>query len=1083
MMKKLKRSHLKKSANFESKALFKKSLYCIMLAVASTIITPLYAIDGKNDSNISNVSANVQQTITGTVNDEDGNPLPGVSIVKKGTTEGTETDFDGNFSISANIGETLQFTFIGMETLEVILENAEAVSVTMKADAAELDEVVVVGYGTQKKSSLTGAVGKVDAEQLTTVSVANTTELLAGRVAGVITKQTTAVPGADGTNLNIRGFGSPLILVDGIQMGLARIDPNDIESVNVLKDAAAAVYGARAGNGVILVTTKRGKAGKPVISYSGVTSFQQPTVWRNNVNGGQFTEMQNEGGAASYSPEDLAKFKAGVEPGYQTYDWERTVFREWAPMQQHSLSARGGSENVKFFTSFGYLDQHGQFSSGDLNFKRTNLRSNVDAKINDNLNFGVDLSYRKDERGEPGNNLGAIYQQITVSEPILPPVIPGYPELAANSGGGFGNRAAYGATQRDLSGFIDTNGEVFTAKMELNYKFNLEGLSAKAMVSYISQTTQTKQLNLLMPVYEWDLNEMEPRQSGSRGNNSLTERLYQYKMLQPSIQLNYDRDFGDHSVNGLILTEIIDEDYLNQSAGRKDLLSTDLPYLNLGSELGITNSGNASERGRSSVVGRINYGYKGKYFIEGAFRNDATHNFAEGQRWGFFPSISGAWRISKENFMENATWLNNLKLRLSYSETGRDDIGQFRYLSAYDVQTGYYSPYLFSANGLSTSIATNGLANPNATWRDFTTYNVGLEAEFLNGLIGAELDVFYRLQEGIFATPLDQFPSTFGATLPQLNQNSRDNRGFDLMLTHRNKIGDDFKYDVALNLGYAKEKYVIWPVDRTIEAYADSEEELNDPAFIDRFNLIQLQEGNWVNRNIGYRTDGIFMNQEEIDAHEVDQSLIAGGTGNERVVPGDIRYRDLNGDGVLNWRDQDEIGKGGLPEMTYGINLNASYKNFSMSVLLQGASGFNFNITGGARTIFQGNSIPYEYQYKHRWTPDPNDPTVNINPNAILPGSTNAGAHPNNNVNSDFWLQDGKYLRVKSLNIGYDLPSNLLNSIGFKQIRIYGAGSNLFTWNNLGIYKGSFDSEGPANQGGSTYPLVKTISLGVNISL
>jgi TonB-linked SusC/RagA family outer membrane protein len=1082
MKKKFNMIFFNSNSNFKFESVLKKFIYCIGITLVSAAISPVHAFGELSNTKIEVESNTIQQTITGTVVDEDGNSLPGVGVFKKGTTQGVETDFDGNYSIDAAQGDILVFSFIGMTSVEVTVAAETTANVTLAPDAAELDEVVVVGYGKQKKSSLTGAVGSVDAKQLTTVSVANTTELLAGRVAGVITKQTSSVPGADNTSLNIRGFGSPLILVDGIQMELARIDPNDIESVNVLKDAAAAVYGARAGNGVILVTTKRGKIGKPVISYSGITSFQQPTVWRNNVDGGQFTEMQNEGGAASYTPEELAKFKAGTEPGYETYDWEKTVFREWAPMTQHSLSARGGSENVKFFSSFGYLDQAGQFRSGDLNFKKINLRSNMDAKINDNLSFGVDFSYRKDERGEPGNNLNAIYQQVTVSEPILPPVIPGYPELAANSGGGFGNRAAYGASQRQLSGYIDTNGEVFTAKMELNYKFNLEGLTAKAMVSYISQTTQAKRLNLEMPVYGWDLNELEPRLTGSRGNNSLTETLYQYKMLQPSIQLNYDRDFGDHSVNALILTEIIDEDYLNQSGSRKDLLSTDLPYLNLGSELGIGNSGSASERGRSSVVGRINYGYKGKYFIEGAFRRDATHNFAEGQRWGFFPSVSGAWRISEEDFMEEATWLNNLKLRMSYSETGRDDIGQYRYLSAYEIQTGAYSPYLLTAGGLSTAIATNGIANPDATWRDFSTYNLGIEAEFLNGLIGVELDIFYREQTGIFATPLDQFPSTFGATLPQLNQNARENQGFDLMLTHRKSFGD-FKYDVALNLGHAREKYVIWPVDRAIEAYADSEEELNDQAFIERFNLIQLQEGNYVNRNIGYKSDGIFMNQAEIDAHELDQSLVAGGTGNERLVPGDIRYKDLNGDGVLNWRDQDEIGSGALPETTYGINLNASYKNFSMSVLLQGASGFNFNITGGARNILNNNSIPYQYQYKHRWTPDPIDPTVNINPNAILPGSTDAGAHPNNDVTSDFWLQDGKYLRVKSLNIGYDLPSDLLSSIGFKQIRIYGAASNLYTWNNLGIYKGTFDSEGPANQGGSTYPLVKTLSLGINISL
>lgn len=1034
----------------------------------------------------------VQQAIEGTVTDEDGAPLPGASIVEKGTSNGTQSDFDGNFSLSL-IGEnaTLVISYIGFSTKQVVVGEETSLTISLEEDTAGLDEVVIVGFGTQKKSAITGSVVKVDAKDLTTVSVANTTELLSGRVAGVITKQTTGVPGADATELSIRGFGKPLVLVDGIEMSLDRIDPNDIESINVLKDGSAAIYGARAGNGVILVTTKRGKVGKPIIQYTGTTSFQQPTVWKNNVNGGQFVEMQNEGGAASYTPEELALYKA-AGPGYETYNWERTVFRTWAPLNQHNLSVRGGSEKIRFFSSFGSLDQGGSFKTGDLNYNRLNVRSNIDANITDHLTFGIDMSYRKEKTSEPGLPLTTIYNQLTVSEPILPPVIPGYPELAANSGGGFNNRGAYGASNRDLSGFIDKNNEVLTGRMQLQYKFPfLEGLSAKASVSYTSQTRQTKDLSKRMIVYEYNRETQEAVSVGAIANNDLIEKLYQFKSFLPSISLNFNQEYGNHSIKGLLLTETIDEKILNITSGRKDLLSTDLPFLNFGSELGITNSGDAIEFGRSSVVGRLNYGYKDRYFLEGSFRYDATSNFAAKSRWGFFPSVSAAWRISEENFIKDKVdFIDNLKLRLSYSETGNDRIFKadgttpdyFRYLSANEIQTGDYSSYLFGASGLSTALATSGLANPFVTWRDLTTYNIGLDAHFLNGLIGMEFDIFYRLQEGIFATPLDQFPSTFGATLPQVNQNSTDNRGFDLVLTHRNSIGA-FKYNVGISFGLAREKYKHWPVDKAIEAFADSDEELNDPEFIRRFNLVQGLSGNWVNRNIGYKTDGIFMNQAEIDAHTVDQSLIAGGTGNERLVPGDIRYIDLNGDGVLNWRDQDEIGKGGLPDMTYGLNLNASYKGFSISALFQGAAGFNFNITGGARTILANNSIPFEYQYKYRWTPDPNDPGLNINPNAILPGSTDSGAHLNNNQTSDFWLQDGKYLRLKNLNIGYDIPQDVLKTIGFDRIRLFVSGSNLITWNKLGIYKGSFDSEGPVNQSGATYPLLKTVSMGINISL
>ena len=1027
-----------------------------------------------------------QETINGTVSDKNG-PLPGATILIKGTTNGTQSDFDGNFTLSnVSSGDTLEFSYIGYEMSELVFDQNADLQIILVEDTKALDEVVVVGYGTQKKSSLTGSVVKVDSEQLTRVSVPNATELLAGRVAGIITKQTTGIPGDDSTTLNVRGFGSPLILVDGIEMSLDRIDPNDIESINTLKDASAAIYGARAGNGVILITTKRGREGKPTISYTGTMSFQQPVVWRNNVNAGQFVEMQNEGGAATYTPEQLQAYKNG-DPGYESYDWERTIFRNWAPMNQHSLTASGGSEKVKFFTSLGNLYQSGSYRSGDLNYGRTNVRSNVDFNINDNLTVGLDLSYRKDKRSEPGMIQNNIYNAFIVSEPILHPVIPGRPELAANSGGGFGNRAAYGGSQRSLSGFLDIFGEVFNGRIQMDYKIpQVEGLSVKGTLTYLSDNRQTKDLNKRMPVYQYDQATEQVDQVGQAGSDALSESLRQFKRIYPTISVSYENVFGDHEVKGLLLTETIDEETINFSASRRDLLTTDLPFLNLGSELGIQNSGNALEFGRSSVVGRVNYGFKNKYFLESSFRYDASSNFAEESRWGFFPSVSAAWRLSEEDFLKDVDFVNSLKVRMSFSETGNDNIGLYRYLEAFSIQgiTNNFAsgPYLFGNSGLSTAISTTGLANPNVTWRELTTYNFGIDAMLFDGLLGIELDIFYRDQKGIFATPLSDFPSTFGATLPQENQNSTSNRGFDLVLSHKNKVGE-LSYDVALSMGFARERYEYWPVDRDIRAYAEDDAELNDPAFIERFNLIQLRNGNWVNRNIGYKTDGIFMNQAEIDAHPVDQSLLAGGTGNSRVIPGDIRYVDLNGDNYIDWRDQDEIGKGGLPDMTYGINLSASYKNFSLSMLFQGATGFNFTFGNQIRNILINNVIPYKFQYDYRWTPDPNNPGVNINPNAQLPASTAANANANNSQVSDFWVQDGTYLRLKNLNIGYDIPSNIRDMIGVDQFRLFVSGSNLFTWNNLGIYKGSFDSEGPSNQDGTTYPLIKTISYGINISL
>jgi TonB-linked SusC/RagA family outer membrane protein len=621
----------------------------------------------------------------------------------------------------------------------------------------------------------------------------------------------------------------------------------------------------------------------------------------------------------------------------------------------------------------------------------------------------------------------------------------------------------------------------------MEYKIpQVTGLSVKGTLTYMSDNLQTKDLNKRMPVYQYDRDAGEPTQVGQSGSDNISESLRQFKRVYPTISISYENEFGDHDIKGLLLTETIDEETINFGASRRDLLTTDLPFLNLGSELGIQNSGNALEFGRSSIVGRVNYGYKNKYFLESSFRYDASSNFAEDSRWGFFPSVSAAWRLSEEDFLKDVEAINSLKVRLSYSETGNDNIGLYRYLEAFSIQgsSNSYSsgPYLFGNSGLSTAISTTGLANPNVTWRELTTYNFGIDAQLFDGLLGVELDIFYRDQKGIFATPLADFPSTFGATLPQENQNSTSNRGFDLVLTHKNKIGE-LSYDVGLSLGFARERYEYWPVDKDIRAYAEDDTELNDPVFIERFNLIQLRNGNWLNRNIGYKTDGIFMSQEEIDNYPVDQSLLAGGTGNSRVIPGDIRYVDLNGDNYIDWRDQDEIGKGGLPDMTYGINLSATFKNFSLSMLFQGATGFNFTFGNEIRNILINNVIPYKFQYDYRWTPDPNNPAVNINPNAQLPASTAANANANNSVVSDFWVQDGTYLRLKNLNFGYEIPTSIKDMIGVTNFRVFVSGSNLITWNNLGIYKGAFDSEGPSNQNGSTYPLIKTLSYGINISL
>ncbi|GAB1308715.1 TonB-dependent receptor [Urechidicola sp. KH5] len=1008
--------------------------------------------------------AAIQQQISGTVVDDAGAPLPGVSILIKGTTDGTQTDFDGNFTINANTGDELEFSFVGFETKVVTVANQTLLNVTLAESTSQLDEVVVVGYGQTLKTDLTGAVGTVKSEALVQAPTSTATELLSGRVAGLITKQNTGVPGNDATTINIRGFGDALVLVDGVQTSMDRIDPNDIESVSVLKDGAAAVYGSRAGNGVVLVTTKRGKLGKAKITYHGNTSFQSPVKERTYVNSWQYATLIREAdlnGNGSlddtYTQEDVDKFKAGNVPGYVNQDWNDAVFTQNVPMTQHNLNVSGGSENVKYFASVGLLDQESAYRSGDLSFRRYNLRSNLDAKISEKLSFGVDISYRREDRDQPATNPSDMYNRLQTAQPVYSAFLPD-PTRAAFSG--FNTRSPYAATDKSFGGFNEDIREFLNARVQL--KFNITNdLVAKGVIMYESLNSSRKALRKPYDVWDYDYENDEYLYQGTaQGRSSITEDYRKRIQFYPQFSLEYKKSINGHNINALGLVETIEFKDDAIQARRYDLISTDIPYLGSGDKETAENSGNASSSGRMSYVGRVNYNYKGKYFLEATMRADATgEKFDPDNRWGYFPSVSGAWRLSEENFLANSNSVDNLKLRASFSQTGLDNVGNFRFLTGYSISEN--GTYLID-DRTGQIIFTNGLPNQEITWFTNTLYNVGVDGSFWNGLLGFEVDVFYRLTEGLFGTNQTDIPSTFGAALPQENINDRDDRGFDILINHKNKIGNDFSYSISGNVGWARQKWV-----------SVAEEAETDP---DRIRLYQ-QEGNYTNRWIGYVSDGLFETQEEIDNYAVYE------LGNGAPGISDIKYVDLNGDGVIDWRDQKEIGTGSTPDISYGLDIFMQYKNFSVSALFQGAGLFNMNIAGAARGAFSNASTPYDYHLKYSWRPDYDDPTVNTNPMARLPKITNNGVAPNNNVTSDFWLLDNTYVRLKSLNLNYSIDSDVVSKIGFDRIDIYAAGTNLFSFNNLGIYKDTFDAESPATQNGRHYPIMRTYTFGVKLAL
>jgi len=1019
----------------------------------------------------------LQQIINGIVTDEAGIPLSGANIVEKGTTNGVTADFDGNFSIDLSDGNaTLVVSYIGYTTKEVAVSGQTTVNIALEESSTGLDEVVVVGYGTQKKINLTGSVSTVQTEELTETKAPNVTELLTGRAPGLFIKQNGGVPGSDVGELSIRGYDAPLVLVDGVEGSWNRMDPNEIESISVLKDAAAAIYGARAGNGVVLITTKRGKEGRTTITYSRNYSFQRAATVPEWVPSWKYTEIKREGELVSglpftYSEEDVQKFKAGNDPNYPNENWYEATLKKQSVMDSHTLSATGGTENVKYFLNAGYLNQNSLFRSDDLSFGRYNFRSNIDAQITDRINVTFNMAFRNEQTDEPqmweigvgerSNGIAQTWTQLQSALPTLPASLPDPTLGGAYSG--FINRSPVANSTSKFTGFVSKNEKFFTSRINLSYKVpGLEGLVANATLNYNTQERFEKFQDKVFKVLSYNYDSGEYTEWTDNGTNTLIDETSRFTSIYPLLSLNYENTFNDHTVGALFLTEGIDTESSFLEAGRRDLISSELPYLFAGSTENLTNNGGAEETGRVSYVGRLNYSYLGKYLLEGTVRFDASHKFPSNSRWGTFPSVSAAWRISEEAFIkENATWIDNIKLRASFSETGNDTVDAFRYLAGYQILTNPTDVYLLGSN-VYREIRTTGLPNRNITWLDNTSYNIGLDASFANGLFGFEFDWFYRVTDNIFAQPIDSYPSTFGAILPEVNLNSTEDRGFELSLNHKNKIGNDFRYNVTGSVSYARQKYRKW-----------AESPYDDPDEIRIFK----RTGNYTNRWIGYKADGLFMTQAEIDNHPVDQDQ----ANNVTLRPGDIRYLDINGDNVIDFRDQDEIGYGTFPDLTYGLNMRFDYKGFSLSALFQGASLFNTYIGGSLARPLRNNSVPYEFQYKYRWQPDPQDPSVNINPNARLPVilGDDSGTSINNQKTSDFWLKDATYVRLKNLSIGYDFPQKLIGQIGLRGLRFNLTGSNLFTLSKLGIYKNTVDPESTGGQ--QFYPVLQTYSLGFDI--
>ena len=999
-------------------------------------------------------SGQQKKEISGTVKDPKGFPLPGVSVVVKGTTIGTVSDSEGKFKINVpSDSKTLVFSFIGLKTQEIALGNNSSFKVTLAEEAVGLDEVVAVGYGTEKKVNVTGSVSSVTNEDLIVAPVASTTAALPGLLPGLITKQSTGAPGNDALQLNIRGFDSPLVIVDGVEQDFNGIDPNEIESISVLKDAAAAIYGARAGNGVVLVTTKRGHSGKPTITLNSSFTEQGVTLFPKPVNAGQYAEIITEAelnsGIASqntrFSADDIKKYYAGTDPNYPNTNWWKVIMNNWAPQQQHNLSMSGGNDKVKYYGFLGYTNQVGMFKTGDDKFSRYNVRSNVDANVTDNLSLSLDLSVINAVTNEPSRDLTDIWMDFYDAQPIYPSSLPDPNKLPFV---GTNVLTPLAETSRKLGGYNDITNQTLNGALTLTYKIpKITGLSLKGMANYNQINYGSKDFWKQTTVYTYDNNTKAYTNMGSDMPTTLDQYSSHTNLFTTQLSLNYNRKFAEfHNLKAMVLFETVSENDNNFSAHGEDFLTSSIDYLFAAGSVNQRVGGSANQMGRASVVGRINYSFKDKYLLEGTIRDDASAKFPPNHRWGLFPSISAGWKASEESFVKNSLpWIYNLKLRASYGQMGYDGIGNFQYLSGYQFTT----PYVFNEVA-QPGLGVSGLANPDLTWEKMKIYNGGLDMSILKGKIYTIIDAFYREQTGIPANRMTSLPTTFGANLPLENLNSQNNRGFEITLGNKGRKGE-FIWDVNANFSYSRAKW----------------QHFEEPTYTDPDQKrIYQQSGQWTDRYFGYKSAGLFTSQAEINNLGFDQD----GQGNATLHPGDIKYIDKNKDGKLDWKDQVVIGDGTMPHYMYGLNIKLKYKNFDFSCLGQGALMFSTWV----QYQIDSYRTPQEQLFKNRWT------TTNNNAHALYPRQTmNPGT--NNNQSSDFWLKSGNYFRLKTFSLGYSIPSRLTNKVNISRLRFYLAGTNVFTFSALNKF--DMDPESPTGSHGWYYPQQRTFALGVNLTL
>jgi len=1006
-------------------------------------------------------------TIKGKVTDaETGEGLPGVNILVKGKQSGVITDPNGNFSIVVpDRNSVLLFSYVGYLSQEIPVANRMQINILLKQDNKALDEVVVVGFGTQKKINATGAISTIGTKELVQSPVANISNSLVGRMPGLFATQSGGEPGNDGSKIRIRGVGTfsgntdPLALVDGIQVdNYNNIDPNEIESVTILKDASStAVYGIRGANGVLIITTKRGKAGPPKISYTFNQGFNTFTGMREQMNSADYATHFNDALQADayvtgavyvpkYSDQDIELYKNGQDPIFHpNMNWADVMFKKVAKQSQHNVSISGGQNKVRYFVSAGYFSQEGQFKdtkdvtnafSPQSVFNRYNIRSNFNFELTSRLKMALDLSSQTEVRsGNNGSNTERVIGDIFRASPLSTPgIVDG---KVVNIFTGSQNNPYVSLLYPNLAGGLKRSYRNYlngSLRLDFDLGFLTEGLSTHANIAIQTyndqQIVNTKTLITYLAVRLPDgtINYVPSTTEAQFGFNQ--SGTYN-RRITGEFGIDYKRSFANkHNVTGLLL--------YNQQKTYDPSLAFLIP------------------KGYQSFVGRATYDYDGRYLAEVNVGYNGTENFAPGKRFGFFPAYSLGWVASNEAFFPKNGFVSLLKVRGSYGVVGNDNIGGTRFLYRPTSYSSVGNMYYFGNVG-STFAGFSGMregatGNPDVTWERAIKQNIGLEMSMLRDKIKFTADVFNEKRSDILATP-QTISAIVGLSQPATNLGKMENKGFEADITYTNKVGE-VGYRISANYSFARNKVIFR--DEVPNKYA-----------------YQNRTGQRLGQNFGLIADGLYNNWEEIN----DPKRPVYSYSKNKIQPGDIRYVDINQDGVIDDFDAVPMGYSNLPEKTFGASLGLNYKGFDISILFQGVGNVSHYYTRFQRGTGYGQAPPEgSASYMNEsWTQQRYDAGLPIN----FPRFS-VNSNPNE-VGSSFWLADASYVRLKNAEIGYRFSEGILKKLGISSCRIYVNANNLFTWKKTlpGI-----DPENTATGDTNTepYPLVRTMNAGLNIN-